>query len=950
MEDERIAALMKYVRGEISFEQWIEIGGGGSGEAETEDIGLQDVEEVGREEESQGRAVESENKGETTDMITVLVSEPMFAKLAEIGSTEAPTTDLPGEPHHVPDSDPNECNMESQTASQPSVRMTDLLLQGAAAKSAKKHGGTGVDEFMEEIPVQKRRRAGRRKLYELPPKLKKTMGQANILWARGEIEKAKGICMELIRQVPKCSEPFQTLGMMYEEQGDQEKALQFFLIAAYLSKSGDLEEWVKLAMMSLEQNNLDQALTCYNQALKLEPTNLNVLWDRAALCYQMGDHKKALEFYESALKNVPSDDGAKFVELSCEMAKLYHENKSLDEAIKVLQTALSKHPDHANNQAINMLADLHMTSKDYKLAFEMISKYCDVKQEVMSLDTGESPLTSFSQLMNDEAQEGDISRSPEKDSGHKKINYIIPEDLPIDLCVKFAICLIHLRQLHAIKEILVPLFMETVESAGDLYIDVAEAYAENGDCEEALPILDMLVASKNFSLAAVWLKKGECLTSLGRIEEAASAYSRVVNLAPNHLDARLVLASLHQQLGRPNQALDVLSADPRGEGIGDSVEDEVAMDTSSVNSEGTETEPAVQPQDFRLLFHKCALLHSQSRMNEFLDAGIKMFRLFFIDVYYIKDLTDMALKSSRFRRELMQKEALEQEESRSRASVVACSRGDTGLRIEEWWEMFKKVVSSLSGLKRHSEAQHMVLCALASDRFSDSYQTELVFMSIVALYLNREYKVAFDATKILIARDKKNPVLWNILSRITARSGDCRHQRYVLRLLIKSPDEFPLVMFSGHNALVSGSYRFAVGEYVRAFRQAPEDPLISLCLGLQYIHLACQRFPRNRHFCVVQGIIFLFQYLGLRGECQEAFYNIARAFHQLGLLQFAVHYYNKALEFPLHEASKSDGSNCGKFSEKHDLHRETAFNLSLIYRASGNEIMARELLMTHCWV
>ena len=31
-------------------------------------------------------------------------------------------------------------------------------------------------------------------------------------------------------------------------------------------------------------------------------------------------------------------------------SQLYHENKSLDEAIKVLQTALSKHPDHANNQ------------------------------------------------------------------------------------------------------------------------------------------------------------------------------------------------------------------------------------------------------------------------------------------------------------------------------------------------------------------------------------------------------------------------------------------------------------------------------------------------------------------------------------------------------------------------------------------------------------------------
>lgn len=560
MEDERITALMKYVRGEISFEQWIETGGGGSCEAETEDIGLQDGEEVGRGEESQIQAVESEYKSEPTETITVLVSEPMFAKLAEIGSTVEPTTGLPSEQHQVLDGAPDKGlpNMQLQTASQPSVRMTDLLLQGAAAKSAKKHGGTGVDEFMEEIPVQKRRRAGRRKLYELPPKLKKTMGQANILWARGEIEKAKGICMELIRQVPKCSEPFQTLGMMYEEQGDQEKALQFFLIAAYLSKSGDLEEWVKLAMMSLEQNNLDQALTCYNQALKLEPTNLNVLWDRAALCYQMGDQKKALEFYESALKNVPSDDGAKFVELSCEMAKLYHENKSLDEAIRVLQAALSKHTDHANNQAINMLADLHMTSKDYKLAFEMISKYCDVKHELMSDDTGESPLTSFSQFMSP-TQERNTLRSPKKDGDEQKRNYIIPEDLPIDLRVKFAVCLIHLRQLHAIKEILAPLFMETVESAGDLYIDVAEAYAENGDCEEALPILDMLIATKNFSLAGVWLKKGECLTSLGRLEEAALAYSQVVSLAPNHLDARLVLASLHQQLGRPNQALDVLS-------------------------------------------------------------------------------------------------------------------------------------------------------------------------------------------------------------------------------------------------------------------------------------------------------------------------------------------------------------------------------------------------------
>lgn len=40
MEDERINILMKYVRGEISFAEWIE-SGGGAGDAEIEDNGMQ---------------------------------------------------------------------------------------------------------------------------------------------------------------------------------------------------------------------------------------------------------------------------------------------------------------------------------------------------------------------------------------------------------------------------------------------------------------------------------------------------------------------------------------------------------------------------------------------------------------------------------------------------------------------------------------------------------------------------------------------------------------------------------------------------------------------------------------------------------------------------------------------------------------------------------------------
>ena len=134
------------------------------------------------------------------EMITFLVSAPVFRTLSGMGS-EVDAQDNAVEQHPSTSSKSNDShNSQPIKTSQSPVKMTDLLLQGSGAKSAKKHGGTGVDEFMKEIPIHKRQRTKRRRLCELPQKLKQTMGHANILWARGEVEKAKTLFMELIRQ------------------------------------------------------------------------------------------------------------------------------------------------------------------------------------------------------------------------------------------------------------------------------------------------------------------------------------------------------------------------------------------------------------------------------------------------------------------------------------------------------------------------------------------------------------------------------------------------------------------------------------------------------------------------------------------------------------------------------------------------------------------------------
>lgn len=44
------------------------------------------------------------------------------------------------------------------------------------------------------------------------------------------------------------------------------------------------------------------------------------------------------------------------------------------------------------------------------------------------------------------------------------------------------------------------------------------------------------------------------------MEMAAESYTKVVHMAPLHLEARLTLATLQQQLGRPEQALKALES------------------------------------------------------------------------------------------------------------------------------------------------------------------------------------------------------------------------------------------------------------------------------------------------------------------------------------------------------------------------------------------------------
>lgn len=136
--------------------------------------------------------------------------------------------------------------------------------------------------------------------------------------------------------------------MIYEDDEDMEKALQFGLIAAHLNPS-DGEEWIRLAEMSLEQDNIRQAILCYTKgrphtadtnsktrlsfsaltfsrlssppAIKYNPTNVRYLWERSSLHMRLGEHKHCMDGYRRILSLLPMEDGEHFMQLSKDMAK-----------------------------------------------------------------------------------------------------------------------------------------------------------------------------------------------------------------------------------------------------------------------------------------------------------------------------------------------------------------------------------------------------------------------------------------------------------------------------------------------------------------------------------------------------------------------------------------------------------------------------------------------------
>lgn len=124
--------------------------------------------------------------------------------------------------------------------------------------------------------------------------------------------------------------------------------------------------------------------------------------------------------------------------------------------------------------------------------------------------------------------------------------------------------------------------------------------------------------------------------------------------------------------------------------------------------------------------------------------------------------------------------------------------------------------------------------------------------------------------------------------------------------------------------------------------------MINLSIGLSYIQHALKRQIDNRHGHLMQGFAFLSIYYDIRCksgdlcERQEAEYNVARAYHLLGLTYVAISRYQRCLDL-----GKEVHVDRSKDYPEH-FTREAAFALQALWATSGANEAAMQV--TRDWL
>lgn len=832
--------------------------------------------------------------------------------------------------------------------------LSQCQFEGLAKKARHEDDSQAIfDEIMETMnhrrrrKSRKRKKSGRRKglKNKLSLEVTRKLGEANLHYAHGRYEEAILVLKEVVRLAPNLPDAYHTFGLVYNAFGDKKRALNFYMLAAHLTPK-DSSLWKLLVTWSIEQGNTGQARYCLSKAITADPEDISLRFHRASLYVELGEYQKAAESYEQISQLFPEN-----VEAPKTGAKLYKKCGQVERSVSILEDYIKDHPTKADLSIVDMLAAVCMENNAHDKALQHIE--------------------------------------------HAQLLYCSGKDLPLHLTIKAGICHIHLGNIEKAEALFSVLQRETCDHSG-LISEVADSFMSLELYDFALKYYLMLEGNVGRDNGFLHLKIAQCYLSLKERVQAIPFFYKALDVLQDNIDARLTLATLLLEEAKEDEAILLLSPPKNLESTVDPNSDEfqpwwlngkVKLKLSHIyRSKGMSDEfvDAIFPSVRESLFVET--LKQKVRVKKRLSKSVLFERVKVLDDHHSDNVfhgfrpmasTSDLSKASRAKK-LLQKKATRKEERKAAAMAAGVDwysdeSDDESpeqklrepplpnlLKDEEHHHLILDLCKALASLQKYWEALDIInlTLRLAYNIMPIEKKEELRSLGAQIAYNITDPKHGFDYVKYIVQQHPHSLAAWNCYYKVISRLENrySKHSKLLHSMRVRHKDCVPPIVIFGHQFTMISQHQIAAKEYLEAYKLMPENPLINLCAGTALINIALGFRLQNKHQCLAQGLAFLYNNLRLCENSQEALYNIARAYHHVGLVSLAVTYYEKVLatherDYPIPKLPYENTDLVENRKPGYcDLRREAAYNLHLIYKKSGALDLARQVLKDHCTI
>lgn len=140
-----------------------------------------------------------------------------------------------------------------------SANLFDQLMEGFGLRRKKRRKS--------KDGKRKGRTRGRRN--RCSPEVIKKLGDATLLFTENRFKEAIPILHEIVRIAPNLPNSYNLLGSIYKENGEIDKAINFVMLAAYVSPK-DVSLWKKLIDLALKKEDAALARHCVIKAMRAD--------------------------------------------------------------------------------------------------------------------------------------------------------------------------------------------------------------------------------------------------------------------------------------------------------------------------------------------------------------------------------------------------------------------------------------------------------------------------------------------------------------------------------------------------------------------------------------------------------------------------------------------------------------------------------------------------------